>query len=72
MLFSATQTAKVEDLARVSLKKGPLYINVDEHKEMATAEGLEQVYTCRGWLHMLILLFLHHHSIVLGLRRVSL
>ena len=43
MLFSATQTTKVEDLARVSLKKGPLYINVDEHKEMATAEGLEQV-----------------------------
>jgi ATP-dependent RNA helicase DDX18/HAS1 len=43
MLFSATQTTKVEDLARVSLKKGPLYINVDQHKEMATAEGLEQV-----------------------------
>jgi ATP-dependent RNA helicase DDX18/HAS1 len=43
MLFSATQTTKVEDLARVSLKRGPLYINVDEHKEMATAEGLEQV-----------------------------
>ncbi|KAJ3049400.1 ATP-dependent RNA helicase, partial [Rhizophlyctis rosea] len=44
MLFSATQTTKVEDLARVSLKKAPLYINVDEHKEMATAEGLEQGY----------------------------
>ncbi|KAJ2243253.1 ATP-dependent RNA helicase, partial [Coemansia sp. RSA 455] len=27
MLFSATQTTKVEDLARISLKQGPLYIN---------------------------------------------
>ncbi|KAJ2378489.1 ATP-dependent RNA helicase [Coemansia sp. RSA 2607] len=44
MLFSATQTTKVEDLARISLKKGPLYINVDEGKEKATAEGLEQGY----------------------------
>ncbi|KNC98509.1 ATP-dependent RNA helicase HAS1 [Spizellomyces punctatus DAOM BR117] len=44
MLFSATQTTKVEDLARVSLKKAPLYINVDEHKDAATAEGLEQGY----------------------------
>ena len=43
MLFSATQTTKVEDLARVSLRKAPLYINVDEHKEQATADGLEQV-----------------------------
>ena len=43
MLFSATQTTKVEDLARVSLKKAPLYVNVDEHKEAATADGLEQV-----------------------------
>ncbi|KAI8618347.1 P-loop containing nucleoside triphosphate hydrolase protein [Chytriomyces sp. MP71] len=44
LLFSATQTTKVSDLARVSLKKAPLYINVDEHKEKATAEGLEQGY----------------------------
>ncbi|KAJ3216794.1 ATP-dependent RNA helicase [Dinochytrium kinnereticum] len=44
MLFSATQTTKVEDLARVSLKKAPLYINVDEHQDKATVEGLEQGY----------------------------
>ncbi|KAJ1965546.1 ATP-dependent RNA helicase [Dipsacomyces acuminosporus] len=44
MLFSATQTTKVEDLARISLKKGPLYINVDQGKENSTAEGLEQGY----------------------------
>ncbi|KAG2206901.1 hypothetical protein INT46_009405 [Mucor plumbeus] len=42
MLFSATQTTKVSDLARMSLKAGPLYINVDEKKEASTADGLEQ------------------------------
>lgn len=44
MLFSATQTTKVEDLARISLRKGPLYINVDEENETSTADGLEQGY----------------------------
>ncbi|GBB86138.1 hypothetical protein RclHR1_01260009 [Rhizophagus clarus] len=44
MLFSATQTTKVEDLARVSLRQGPIYINVDEKKETATVEGLIQGY----------------------------
>ncbi|KAJ3063055.1 ATP-dependent RNA helicase [Podochytrium sp. JEL0797] len=44
LLFSATQTTKVSDLARVSLKKAPLYINVDEHNVKATVEGLEQGY----------------------------
>jgi superfamily II DNA/RNA helicase len=44
MLFSATQTTKVEDLARISLKPGPLYINVDYRKEHSTVEGLEQGY----------------------------
>ncbi|KAJ2997140.1 hypothetical protein NUW58_g748 [Xylaria curta] len=43
-LFSATQTTKVEDLARISLRPGPLYINVDEAKEHSTVEGLEQGY----------------------------
>ncbi|KKY32606.1 putative atp-dependent rna helicase has1 [Diaporthe ampelina] len=44
MLFSATQTTKVEDLARISLRPGPLYINVDEEKEFSTVEGVEQGY----------------------------
>ncbi|AEO62151.1 hypothetical protein MYCTH_2313207 [Thermothelomyces thermophilus ATCC 42464] len=44
MLFSATQTTKVEDLARISLRPGPLYINVDEEKKYSTVEGLEQGY----------------------------
>ena len=44
MLFSATQTTKVEDLARISLRPGPLYVNVDHEKEHSTVEGLEQGY----------------------------
>ncbi|GAB1312598.1 ATP-dependent RNA helicase [Madurella fahalii] len=44
MLFSATQTTKVEDLARISLRPGPLYINVDEEKQFSTVEGLDQGY----------------------------
>ncbi|EEA22339.1 hypothetical protein EYB25_006437 [Talaromyces marneffei] len=43
-LFSATQTTKVEDLARISLKPGPLYINVVPRMENATVDRLEQGY----------------------------
>lgn len=44
MLFSATQTTKVEDLARMSLRAGPLYINVVPESAASTADGLEQGY----------------------------
>ncbi|OVF06221.1 putative ATP-dependent RNA helicase [Clavispora lusitaniae] len=44
MLFSATQTTKVEDLARMSLRPGPLYINVVPESAASTADGLEQGY----------------------------
>ncbi|KAG9301508.1 hypothetical protein G9A89_008360 [Geosiphon pyriformis] len=44
MLFSATQTTKVEDLARVSLRQNPIYINVDQQKERSTVDGLVQGY----------------------------
>jgi ATP-dependent RNA helicase DDX18/HAS1 len=43
-LFSATQTTKVADLARISLRPGPLYIDVDYRKEHSTVETLEQGY----------------------------
>jgi ATP-dependent RNA helicase DDX18/HAS1 len=43
-LFSATQTTAITDLARISLRAGPLYINVDHKKEYSTVEGLEQGY----------------------------
>jgi len=55
-LFSATQTTKVEDLARISLRPGPLYINVDEQKQHSTVEGLEQGYvTCEADKRFLLL-----------------
>ncbi len=42
---SATgRSEQVEDLARISLRPGPLYINVDEEKQFSTVEGLEQGY----------------------------
>lgn len=43
MLFSATQTKKVEDLAKVSLHRSPLYVGVDDDKTESTVDGLEQV-----------------------------
>ncbi|KAK8149574.1 ATP-dependent RNA helicase [Beauveria asiatica] len=57
MLFSATQTTKVEDLARISLRPGPLYINVDEEKEFSTVDGLEQGYVLCDADKRFILLF---------------
>jgi ATP-dependent RNA helicase DDX18/HAS1 len=44
MLFSATQTRNVKDLARLSLKKKPHEVHVDSNQETATVEGLEQGY----------------------------
>lgn len=56
MLFSATQTTKVEDLARVALRKNPLYINTDLDKEHSTVDGLEQGYVvCDGDKRFLLL-----------------
>lgn len=57
MLFSATQTTKVEDLARISLRPGPLYINVDEEKQFSTVDGLEQGYLLCDADKRFILLF---------------
>eukprot|EP00850_Spirogloea_muscicola_P017921 SM000159S01752 [mRNA] locus=s159:68680:73754:+ [translate_table: standard] len=57
VLFSATQTTKVEDLARVSFKKAPLYIGVDDSRSKATVEGLEQGYCVVPSLKRFLLLF---------------
>lgn len=43
VLFSATQTKKVDDLCRLSLKS-PIYIGVDDNADAATVLGLEQGY----------------------------
>ncbi|KAL9043652.1 MAG: hypothetical protein Q9214_003168 [Letrouitia sp. 1 TL-2023] len=57
MLFSATQTTKVEDLARISLRPGPLYINVDQAKEHSTVDTLEQGYVVCDTDKRFLLLF---------------
>ncbi|XP_021905586.1 DEAD-box ATP-dependent RNA helicase 51 [Carica papaya] len=43
-LFSATQTKKVEDLARLSFQTTPIYIDVDDGRRKVTNEGLQQGY----------------------------
>lgn len=45
LLFSATQTKKVEDLARLSINpKNAVYVAVPSETNLATASGLEQGY----------------------------
>ena len=43
LLFSATQTRSVKDLARLSLKD-PLFISVHEHAKEITPDNLTQSY----------------------------
>lgn len=43
LLFSATQTKSVKDLARLSLKD-PSYVSVHENSKHSTPEGLQQSY----------------------------
>ncbi|CAM1305312.1 DDX10 (predicted), partial [Pycnogonum litorale] len=43
LLFSATQTKSVKDLARLSLKD-PMYVSVHEHSKHSTPENLRQSY----------------------------
>lgn len=57
VLFSATQTRNVEDLARVSLANEPLYIGVDDDQQHSTAAGIEQGYTIVSAELRFILLF---------------
>lgn len=57
MLFSATQTTKVEDLARISLRPGPLFINVVPETDNSTADGLEQGYVVCDSDNRFLLLF---------------
>jgi ATP-dependent RNA helicase DDX18/HAS1 len=57
MLFSATQTKKVEDLARLSInQKTAVYVEVPSETKLATAAGLEQGYvTCPSEKRFLLL-----------------
>lgn len=57
MLFSATNTKKIEDLARVSInQKTAVYVEVPSETSQATAAGLEQGYvTCSSDQRFLLL-----------------
>lgn len=46
MLFSATETTKMEALTTLLFKKNYYYIGVDDHNEQATVENLVQGYVC--------------------------
>ncbi|XP_037943473.1 probable ATP-dependent RNA helicase pitchoune [Teleopsis dalmanni] len=56
MLFSATQTAQIDALSRLALKKEPIYVGVDDNKDVATVSGLEQGYiVCPSEKRLLVL-----------------
>ncbi|KAL3672448.1 ATP-dependent RNA helicase [Phytophthora oleae] len=57
MLFSATQTKKVEDLARLSIKEKPVYVGVEEEDTKATVATLEQGYVVTPSDKRFLLLF---------------
>jgi ATP-dependent RNA helicase DDX18/HAS1 len=44
MLFSATQTTKVDDLARISLRPGVVRVDVDKERTTSTVSTLSQGY----------------------------
>ncbi|GMN57949.1 hypothetical protein TIFTF001_027054 [Ficus carica] len=56
-LFSATQTQKVEDLARLSFQTTPIYVDVDDGRTKVTNEGLEQGYCVVPCAKRFILLY---------------
>jgi len=56
MLFSATQTKKVEDIARICLRKAPIYVGVDDDRLVATVDELVQGYVvCNSEMRFLLL-----------------
>ncbi|KAG6441249.1 probable ATP-dependent RNA helicase pitchoune [Manduca sexta] len=56
MLFSATQTKKTEALTALALKHEPVYVGVDDHREQATVDSLEQGYiVCPSERRMMVL-----------------
>ncbi|KAK3922198.1 putative ATP-dependent RNA helicase pitchoune [Frankliniella fusca] len=57
MMFSATSTEKTEALKKLALKKEPVYVGVDDSKETATVDGLEQGYVVCPSENRFLLLF---------------
>ena len=63
-LFSATQTRKVEDLARLAIKSEPVYVGVHDAETTSTVAGLEQGYVVvePGDRFRLLFSFLKRHA----------
>mmetsp|Transcript_25527 Transcript_25527/g.37689 ORF Transcript_25527/g.37689 Transcript_25527/m.37689 type:complete len:600 (-) Transcript_25527:112-1911(-) len=56
ILFSATQTRKVEDLARLSIQNTPIYVGVHDESSVATVDGLQQGYVlCSAEMRFMLL-----------------
>ena len=64
MLFSATQTTKTQDLARISLRPGTISIDVDKEAAASTVSTLSQGYiVCPSEQRFLLLFtFLKKHA----------
>ena len=56
-LFSATQTNKVSDLAKLSFRKSPIYVGVDDDRMESTASGIQQGYCVTPSEQRFLLLF---------------
>lgn len=57
MLFSATQTEKIEDLISLSFRTRPSFINVDKDATVATADRIQQGYVVIGQEKKFLLLY---------------
>ena len=57
MLFSATQTQSVKDVARLSLRANPLYVSTSSDSAISTVQGVEQGYVVCESRHRFLLLF---------------
>lgn len=56
ILFSATQSSRMEELGKLALKAEPIYVGVDDNKQEATVTGLEQGYiVCPSEKRLLVL-----------------
>jgi len=56
-LFSATQTTRVEQLARISFCKPPVFVSIKHKGEAATVDTLEQGYVMCPSEHRFLLLY---------------
>ena len=56
-LMPGCECVQVEDLARLSFKRNPLYVGIDDTQAEATREGLEQGYCIVPSAQRFLLLF---------------